>query len=437
MAEFTALLPLVNKLFDQDMDKGALMLESLPEGEAAEVLRALPITLAIRIIKALQINFAASLLKGADDDFLVQIASHLDPQLAASILIRLAHDDRERMSKHMTHKQKEQVREFLEYPDGSIGRNMTTDFVALKSDHSAQEAIEKIRLLAKKRFPASYVYVVDADNRLSGVLNMRDLMLAEPSKKLVDISRKDLFALHCFTDQQEAANEMAKRKFFAAPVVDSENRILGIVKAERMIHGIQEDLTRDIQQMFGAGGDERAFSTIWFSLRKRLPWLHINLATAFLAASVVAVFEGIIAQLTILAVFLPVVAGQGGNAGAQSLAVVMRGLVMREIPKEKRFNLIWKESKIGAINGIVIGAVTAGIAWTWHGNPFLGLVIGLGMVVNLIVAGLAGASIPLIMKKIGIDPAQSSSIILTTVTDVIGFMAFLGFAVMFRNFLIS
>ena len=151
----------------------------------------------------------------------------------------------------------------------------------------------------------------------------------------------------------------------------------------------------------------------------------------------VALFEGIIAQLTILAVFLPVVAGQGGNAGAQSLAVVMRGIVMREIPKEKRFSLIWKESQIGAINGIVIGAVTAGIAWAWYGNPFLGLVIGLGMVVNLIVAGLAGASIPLVMKKAGIDPAQSSSIILTTVTDVIGFMAFLGFAVMFRKFLIS
>ena len=168
-----------------------------------------------------------------------------------------------------------------------------------------------------------------------------------------------------------------------------------------------------------------------------MPWLHINLATAFLAAAVVALFEGIIAQLTILAVFLPVVAGQGGNAGAQSLAVVMRGIVMREIPKDKILQLVLKEGKIGAINGVVIGAVTALVAWLWYGNPYLGLVIGLGMLVNLVFAGLAGASIPLIMKKIGIDPAQSSSIILTTVTDVLGFMAFLGFAVAFQDFLVD
>ena len=215
---------------------------------------------------------------------------------------------------------------------------MTTDFITLKKHRRAEEAIEKIRSLAKRGFPSSYVYVVDDDNRLVGVLNMRALMLAEPDAILEDVSSKDFFALHCFTDQQEAANELAKRKFFAAPVVDSENRILGLVKAERMILGVQDEATKDIQRMFGAGGDERVFSTISFSLKKRLPWLHINLATAFLAASVVAMFEGIIAKLTILAVFLPVVAGQGGNAGAQSLAVVMRGIVMREIPKDKFFS---------------------------------------------------------------------------------------------------
>ncbi|MGB6012893.1 MAG: magnesium transporter, partial [Desulfobacterales bacterium] len=202
------------------------------------------------------------------------------------------------------------------------------------------------------------------------------------------------------------------------------------------IQGIQEDMTKDIQKIFGAGGDERVSSTILFSLKKRLPWLHVNLATAFLAASVVALFEGIIAKLTVLAVFLPVVAGQGGNAGAQSLAVVMRGIVMREIPKDKVFSLISKEAKLGAINGVIIGTVTALIAYIWYGNPYLGLVIGLGMLLNLIFAGLSGASIPIVMKRIGLDPAQSSNIILTTVTDVMGFTAFLGFAVLFQNYLV-
>ena len=437
MVETAALLPLVRNFFDHDLETAVHILEGMPDQEAAEVLRSLPVTLAVRVVKALQISYAALLLKAADDGFLIEITSHLDPQVAASILMHLPQDARERMSNQISEKLKGQIRELLEYPEGSIGRAMTTDFIALKKQTRAEEAIERIRVFAKKQFPSSYVYVVDDDNRLFGVLNMRDLMLANPDRRLEEICRQDIFALHCFTDRQEAANELAKRKFFAAPVVDNENHILGITKAERLIHGVQEEMSKDIQMMFGAGRDERVSSPISFSLKKRLPWLHINLATAFLAAAVVAMFEGIIAKLTILAVFLPVVAGQGGNAGAQSLAVVMRGIVMREIPKDRIFQLVFKEGKVGAINGAVIGVVTALAAWIWNGNPFLGLVIGLGMLVNLIVAGLAGASIPLIMKRVGIDPAQSSSIILTTVTDVLGFLAFLGFAVIFQDYLIT
>ena len=437
MTENTTLLPLVQRFIEHDINAAAGILESLSEEEAADALQSLPTPLAVKVVKALQISYAAALLNLADDPFIIQMTSQLDPQFLASILMRIPSDARERLSKHISGKVKGQIRELLEYPEESIGRTMTTDFVAFKKDNSAEEAIEKIRALAKRKYPSSYVYVVDEENRLTGVLNMRELMLAAPDKALDEISRKDFFALHCFTDRQDAANELAKRKFFAAPVVDSQNHILGIVKAERMIQGVQEEITKDIQRMFGAGADERVFSTILFSLKKRLPWLHINLATAFMAAAVVALFEGIIAKLTILAVFLPVVAGQGGNAGAQSLAVVMRGIVMREIPKDKIFELIFKEGKIGAVNGAVIGVVTALIAWLWYGNPFLGLVIGLGMLVNLIFAGLAGASIPLFMKRIGIDPAQSSSIILTTVTDVLGFLAFLGFAVVFQNFIVG
>ncbi|UCG06368.1 MAG: magnesium transporter [Desulfobacterales bacterium] len=429
-------LPLVEKFFEYDMEAASHIFENLPEDDIADVFQSLPPALAVRMIKHLQISFAAALLKDADDLFLREIVSNLDPQFAASILMHLPADARERMTKHVSGKLKEQIRELLEYPEDSIGRIMTTDFLSFDKDVLAHEAIEKIRLLAKKRYPLSYAYVTNGENRLIGVLNMRDLMIASPDKPLEDIIRKDVFSIHCFLDRQEAANELSKRKYFAAPVVDSENHMLGIIKAERLIQGVQEDITKDIQRMVGVGGDERVFSTIVFSLKKRLPWLYVNLATAFLAAAVVALFEGMIAKLTILAVFLPVVAGQGGNAGAQSLAVVMRGIVMREIPKNKISSLILKEGKLGATNGTLIGAVTALVAWLWYGNPYLGLVIGLGMLFNLIFAGLSGASIPLLMKRIGLDPAQSSSIILTTVTDVMGFIAFLGFAVLFQNFLV-
>jgi magnesium transporter len=436
MGERNIYLPLIVKFFEKDITTGSGILESMHAVESADILQAMPAELAIRVIKHLQIGFAAALLAKTDERFLQKILPKLKPQFLSTLLMQLPAESREHLRKHITGKIEAQVREVLEYPESSVGRVMTPDFLAFDKHLLAREAIGKIRALAKKRFPSSYAYVVDEDNRLAGVLNMRELMIAAPQASLESILQKEVFSLHCFVDIQDAANELAKRKYFAAPVVDSENHILGIIKAERLIKGMQEDSTQDIQKMFGVGSDERVFSNIWFSLRKRLLWLHVNLVTAFMAAAVVAVFEGIIAKITVLAVFLPVVAGQGGNAGAQSLAVVMRGIVMREIPPNKRLTLVIKEGKLGAINGVIIGLVTAVVAWVWKGNPYLGVVIGLGMLVNLLSAGVSGAAIPLLMKQIGIDPAQSSSIILTTVTDIIGFLSFLGFAVLFQNYLI-
>ncbi|BBO75577.1 magnesium transporter MgtE [Desulfosarcina widdelii] len=429
-------LPLVIKFVEQDLAGAARVLEGMKVPDAADVLESLPGPMAVRVIKTLQIGFAAELLNQTADGFLQHITSQLDPQFLASILMHLPKESRERIRVHISGKTEDEIRDLLEYPQGSIGRIMTSDFMSFGKETLAHDAIGKIRSLAKKRMPSSYAYVVDDEQHLVGVLNMRDLMLASPQQSLESICLKDIFTLHCFTDVQEAANALAKRRYFAAPVVDSENHILGIIKAERLIKGVQEGTTQDIQRMFGVSADERPFSTIGFSLKKRLFWLNINLVTAFMAAGVVALFEGIIAKITILAVFLPVVAGQGGNAGAQSLAVVMRGIVMREIPAGKRLKLIFKEGRLGAINGTIIGAVTAAAAWLWMGSPFLGLVTGLGMLVNLFFAGLSGATIPLFMKQVGLDPAQSANIILTTVTDIIGFFAFLGFAVIFQQYLV-
>jgi magnesium transporter len=436
MAEQSDLLPLVRKYFEQDVAGAAQSLELMDEDAALDVLNALPVPLAVRAVKHLQISYVAALLKDAGPDLFQSIAASLEPRFAATVFMHLPDDARERLLDYIPGKLKAQIKEALTYPEGSIGRIMATDIVTFHKEMPVEKAIDRIRLLARKRFPASYVYVIDDQEHLLGVINMRDLMLASPDAPLEAVMRKDVFALHCFTDREEAANELSKRRYFAAPVVDSQHHILGIVKAEQLIQGIQEEVTEDLQRMFGAGGDERTFSPMRFSLKKRLPWLHVNLATAFLAAAVVALFEDVIAKLTILAVFLPVVAGQGGNAGAQSLAVVMRGLVMREIPKDRVRRLILKEGGIGMVNGLVIGIVTAVIAWAWHGNPYLGLVIGLGMLVNLILAGLSGASIPILMRAAGLDPAQCSSIILTTVTDVMGFLAFLGFAVLFQAHLL-
>lgn len=436
MADATPADLLVRRYFETDLQGATRTLETMGEEGVVAILKSLPPATAAKAIRQLQVTFAAEMLKDAEEDLFREIAAELEPSHAATVFMHLPQQARDRFLQVMPERLKREVQEHLTFPEGSAGRLMTTTFISLRENMTVAEATDRIRQLAQKRMPASYAYVVDDGERLVGVMNMRDLLLAMPNERIGKVMRRDLFVLHAFTDREQAASELAKRRYFAAPVVDSENRMLGIIKAEQLLAGVQQEMTEDIQKMFGAGGDERAFSPIGYSLRKRLPWLHVNLATAFLAAAVVALFEDTIAKITVLAVFLPVVAGQGGNAGAQSLAIVMRGLVMREIPRDRVRRLVWKEGLLGLITGTVTGVVTALVAWAWHGNPFLGVVIGLGMIVNLFFAGLAGAAIPVLMRAFGLDPAQCSSIILTTVTDVVGFLAFLGFAVLFQGYLV-
>lgn len=432
----TALLPFAEKYFEKDPVSAAHNLESLSEDRAISVLKALPFHCAAKAFKHLQPHFAAGILRDVPGELFDEIAVDMDPLHGAAVVAHLSSDDRAKVLHRLPKKIKDQISELLTFPMNSAGRMMSTSFIAFWDDLTVEEAVQRIRGLAHKKETPFYAYVVNKQNHLIGVMNMRDLLLADSASLLSQVMRKEVFAVNAFMDREEVVRLSDKRRFFAVPVVDPEHRLIGVIDATNLLHGVKEDATEDFQKMFGAGGDERVFSPVGFSLRKRLPWLHVNLATAFLAAFVVGCFQGIIAKITVLAVFLPVVAGQGGNAGAQSLAVVMRGLVLREIPFHKAWHLILRESWIGAINGVVIGVVTALVTWLWQGNPFLGVVVGLAMLVNLAIAGFSGAAIPVAMKAIGLDPAQCSNIILTTITDVMGFLAFLGFATLFQGYLL-
>lgn len=435
MADRDSFVFLLRQFFEKDPLAAARALETIPEEQAVSILQALPDSLAGAVFAHLEIHFAANVLKNLPSDRFETVVQNLDPQYKATLLMLLSASQREQLLKQMPPKAKQEIQSLLTYPENSAGRVMTPHFLAFHKDINVTSAIERIRFLAKQKAPASYAYVVDEKNRLIGVINMHDLMLAAGNAPLESIMRRDVFSVNGFMDREQVAAEFSKRRYFAVPVVDNENRLIGVVKAESLINDVQEEATEDIQKMFGAGGDERAFSPLRFSLAKRLPWLHVNLATAFLAGSVVGAFSDVIGKFPVLAVYLPVVAGQGGNAGSQSLVVVIRGLVMREIPASKVWKLIFKEAGIGVVNGVIIGAVTALAAWLWHGNPFLGVIVGLAMLFNLLVAGFTGAAIPLTMKAIGLDPAQCSNIILTTFTDVMGFFALLGFAVLFSQYL--
>jgi len=430
------LLPLAQSYLERDPLAAAHCIEIMDEQQALIILKTLPPGLAAEVFSHLEVHIASSLLGLLPSEVFNEIVPKLDADRAANIIIGIETEVRVKLIDRLPVKTRAEIRELLIYPEFSAGRFMSTDALALRHDMKVTEAIQRIRNLAVKKTPYSYTYVIDGEDHLLGVVTMRDLILASPETLIKDFMKTDVFTVNAFTDIEDVAAEMSTRKYFAAPVVDIEGKLIGIVKANQLINRVQQEAAEDLVKMFGAGSTERTFSPVKYSLRKRLPWLHVNLLTAFLAAAVVAIFEDTIAQITMLAVFLPVVAGQGGNAGAQSLAVVMRGLVMREIPREKYWSLILKEVKVGVINGLVIGAVTGVVAYIWYDNFVLGIVITLAMIVNLVAAGFSGAAIPLIMKSLGFDPAQSSSIVLTTITDVVGFLAFLGFAALLSSYLV-
>ena len=436
MPKNNAFLPIAEKYFERDPAGAAHALEAMDPGDAVEILKTLPSGMTSEAMKHLDDAYAAVLLQKMPRSLFVRIANNLDVRQAANIIHEFPEEMRRDFLELLEERKKREIQELLIYPRESAGQIMTVDFVAFHSDLKVKDTVSKIRYLAHHNSKSSYIYVIDKEGRLIGVLRMRDLLIADGNTLLESIMHRDVFSVNCFLDREQVANELSRRNYFAVPVVDHEHKLLGVIRAEQLISDVQEEVTEDIQKMFGASGNERAFSPVSFSLRTRLPWLHVNLMTAFLAATVVSFFQDLIAQITVLAVYLPVVAGQGGNAGAQSLAVVMRGIVMREIPPARAKQLVLKEAFLGLINGFIIGVITGVIAILWQGKPVLGLVVGLGMLVNLTVAGFAGALIPLTMKALGFDPAQSSNIILTTITDVMGFLAFLGFATLFRGYLV-
>lgn len=429
-------LPLLRTFFERDVLAATRSLESLGPEAALGVLRELPVDLAGQALSHLAPPFAARLMLGLPQDRLPEVLERMAPEQIAAVLITVPEDARPRIVEGLPARRKALVRELLTYPVDSAGRMMSTDFLAFHVDMTVNDTIEKLRALSREGAPPSYAYILDDDERLVGVINMRDLVLAPGDTRLKNFTRPDVFTLGPFLSRSEVLEALRKRRFFAAPVVDSNQRMLGLIRASQLVGEAQDKVGEDLMRMFGAGGDERPFSPVGYSLKKRLPWLHVNLVTAFMAAAVVALFEDLIARTTVLAVFLPVVAGQGGNAGAQSLAVVMRGLVMREIPQNMAFRLVSKEMLLGTLSGLVTGLVTAVVAGLWSGRWMFGVVIALAMVINLMAAGFAGAGIPLAMKRMGLDPAQSSNIILTTVTDVVGFFAFLGIAMLLESHLV-
>lgn len=364
----------------------------------------------------------AKLLQEIPSDDAVALVDYLPDELAREVL------------ELMRRRESAQVETLLEYGERTAGRIMNPRVFALNEDLTVGEAITALQS-ARDVEMVFYLYVVDARGHLVGVTSLRRLLLVSPETPLKRIMTPDVISVRVDTDQEEVARQVASYNLLAVPVVDEENKLVGVITVDDVIDVIKDEATEDLLRLAGVSGDERIATPPFEALRKRLPWLGINLITAFFAASVVALFESTISRVTALAVFMPIVAGMGGNAGTQTLTVVVRGLAIGELTWANSRKTLIKETAIGVGNGLILGAVAALIAWATKGDPMIGLLLGMAMLCNMFVAATAGTLVPLGLAALKVDPALASAVFITTFTDVVGFASFLGFATIFLRYL--
>jgi magnesium transporter len=326
------------------------------------------------------------------------------------------------------------VGELLEYKEQTAGRIMNPKVFALSEDITAGEAITAVQG-ARDVEMVFYLYVIDARRHLVGVVSLRRLLLVPPTTPLKRIMTTDLISVRADMDQEEVARQVASYNLLAIPVVDEENKLVGVITVDDVIDVIKDEATEDVYRLAGVSSDDRVFTPAMESLRKRLPWLVVNLVTAFAAASVVAIFQGTIGAYTALAIFMPVVAGMGGNAATQTLTVIVRGIALGELTWGNSRKALFKEAAVGLGNGLACGLIGGLVVWATKGDPWLGVILALAMIINMFVAATAGTLIPLSLRALKVDPALASSVFITTLTDVFGFFSFLGLATVFIRYL--
>lgn len=427
---------LARTLIEQHPIATALVLERYSHEESLDLLAALPLDTQAEILEAFHSEYAAKVLLGHDAEIRQALIRELPSQITAEVLAHFPEDIRADVVANLPVLHQEELEHLDSFDEDTAGSVMNPEFTALQEDATVTDAIRRLRRLALLGRSPSYIYIENDERKLVGVLMMRDLVLSQPGLKLGKIMLTNVAKVYTSDSLNKVAQLLREKRLLSVPVVDDGDVLQGVISGTQLVEELQEEGFEDAQKMFGAGSDEHATSSIGFSIRKRLPWLNINLLTAFMAAAVVGLFDDLIAQITILAAFLPVVAGQSGNAGAQALAVMLRSLAMQEVDAKAPRAVLRKEALVGLFNGLVTGIAAAAIAYLISRSLALAVVVFAAMTVNLVVAGLAGAGIPIVMQRLNQDPAQSSNIILTTVTDVLGFAAFLGFALLARPYLL-
>lgn len=382
---------------------------------------------AARVILELDQEDLQEVLDTVDTETLAAVCSSSAPDDAADLLEILDEERREAVLTRLGTAKGAHLEALLTHEEATAGSLMNTEYLALDETLTVAEAIDVIRRYPRKE-GFFYVYTVDSEHHLVGVLSLRSLILAPPESELKSIMVQNVVRTTVDASQEEVARAVAKYDLLSIPVVDSQNRMVGVVTVDDVLDVIQEEAEEDLLHLGGVMISERVSSAVLTSYRMRFPWLLFNLVTAFAAASVVRYFEGTIGKWTALAAFMPIVAGMGGNAGTQTLTVFVRGLALGEVEWKTKWRAVSKELMVGFANGASVGLIASVIVGLWTGEWILaGILLG-AMICNMIVAGVAGGLVPLALKEFGFDPAISSSIFVTTFTDVAGFFTFLGLA---------
>lgn len=408
--------------------KVAGLLEALPPTERSQAWSMVETERAGRVLSFLHDEISTALARELDLEDLIAAVQHLELDDLVDLIQTLPPELGNRLVHATGGIRREQLESMLSYPEESAGGLMNADTIEVRAEVRVGTVLRYLRLLDKLPPRTDVLMVVDRRGVYQGVLSLSDLVTAEPDTHVVDIMRTDVAAIPVDTESLEVARMFQDQDLLTAPVVDGEGRLVGRITADDVVDLIREDSDRAVMQMAGLDDEADMFAPVLVSSRRRAVWLGINLLTAFLAAWVIGQFQGTLEQIVALAVLMPIVASMGGIAGSQTLTLVIRGLALKQVQKGNIRILLNREIGVSIINGLLWALVVAALAVVWFGDWGIGGVIAAAILLNLLCAALAGLAIPLILERMGIDPALAGSVILTTVTDVVGFFAFLGLA---------
>ena len=403
------------------------ILEALDEEDAADLLSDLEaVTAAADVLDEMRPEAAADVIEELPPDDAADLIEEMETDQAADLLGALEADQREAVIDALADKATSEVMELLSYPADSAGGMMTTEIATLPAGITTGEAVETLRRLRDRLGSnLSYVYVVDDADRLQGVVSFRDLFFARPGAGLDEVMVADPVRVDTATDREIVADLVQRYRLVGLPVVDDAGELVGMVRFEEAMEAAAAEASEDIAVSVGAGAEENLFTPIPLSIQRRLPWITVNLFIGLLLVLVIEPFRQTIEDVTVLAALMPMVALLGGNSGAQSLAVVIRAMAVGELPAGRAARAIRREFLVGAANGAVIATLAAVAGGLVARNVTIGIVIFVAVLVNLLVAGFAGAGIPILLRRLGLDPALASNIFLTMITDLVGFGGFL------------